>query len=128
MTLKMTSGPWIAANRENRAQRNAKRQQMFEEAGVTPAPSMREIHVPGKARLERTMALFGDAGGSRIKDENLAAIAARMKAMIDETGLSTPAVMRDIERQTLGILGFSPEVLKAFFDADHDTSLEVSTD
>ena len=50
-----------------------------------------------------------------------------MRLAIDSVGLSAPPVMRGIERQTLGILGYSPEVLKAFFEADHDTSLELST-
>jgi hypothetical protein len=126
MALKMTSGPWIAANRENRVQRNAKRQQTFDEAGVKPAPSLRETHVPSKARLEQTLALFPDAAGSRIVDENLEKITARMNAAIGALGLSAPSVMRDTEFQTLGILGFSPEVMKAFFEADHDTSLELS--
>ena len=58
MALKITSGAWIAANRENREIRNSKRQQTFDEAGVQPAPSMRDIHVPAKVRLERTVALF----------------------------------------------------------------------
>jgi hypothetical protein len=126
MALKITSGAWIAANRENREQRNSKRQQTFDEAGVKPASSLREVHVPAKARLGRTVALFPDAAGSRIKDDNLAAITERMNAAISAIGLSAPPVMRDVERQTLGILGYSPEVLKAFFDADHDTSLERS--
>jgi hypothetical protein len=126
MALKITSGAWIAANRENRSQRNAKRQQLFDEAGIQPALSMRDVHVPAKARLEKTMALFADAAGSRIKDVNLASAADLMKAAIHTIGLSAPPVMRDVERQTLGILGFSPEVLKAFFEADHDTSLERS--
>jgi hypothetical protein len=87
---------------------------------------MRQVHVNAKARLNGTMALFPDAAGSRINDDNLAHVTELMKMAIHSVGLSAPSIMRGVERQTLGILGFSPEVLKAFFESDHDTSLERS--
>ncbi|MCR4266323.1 hypothetical protein [Nitratireductor sp. ZSWI3] len=126
MALKIISGAWISANRENLAQRNAKRRNLFDAAGVKPASSMRDIYVSGQSRLEKTMALFADAAGSRIEDPNLAAVMAIMVAELGISGLAAPAVMPLIERQSLGVIGLSPEVLQAFFNTDHLTSLERS--
>lgn len=127
MALKITSGQWISAGRENRNQRNTKREQFFREAGVTPASSLRDIHVSGATRLSKVIALFGHASGDRIDDPNLKAIAGLMAAEIGQLGLSAPSVTPLQELKSLGVIGFSPDVLKAFFSADHITTLEWST-
>lgn len=126
MAIKIISGAWIAANHENRKQRNTKRQQTFDEAGIKPAPSMRDVHVPAQSRLPQTLALFPDAAGSRVKDDNLAAIAGRMKAEIEASGFAAPSVMPPVEQQSLGVVAYSVELLQLYFDTDQVTSLEWS--
>lgn len=126
MALKIISGTWISANDENREIRNSKRDEMFQEAGIKPAASMREIHVPAQSRLSRTEALFPDAAGSRIKDDNLSKIVGHMQAALMRTGLSAPQIMPTVEQKSLGIVAYSPELLRLFFETDLLTSLEQS--
>lgn len=125
MALKITSGEWIAAQVENREQRNAKRSETFAATSLKPAASMRDVHVPPPVRVTRVEALFDPAAGNRIGDEGLKEASALAASALAQVGLGR--VSADLlEHQTWGILALSPEVLKAFFLSDHDTPLERS--
>lgn len=126
MALKIISGAWISANDENREIRNSKRDQTFQEAGIKPASSMRDVHIPAQSRRSRTEALFSDAAGSRIKDDNLSKVVGQMQAALMGTGLSAPQIMPMLEQKSLGIVAYSPELLRLFFETDVLTSLEES--
>lgn len=126
MALKITSGGWIAAQIENREQRNAERSKAFAATGLARAASLRDVHVPLPARAARIEALFAPASGNRIGDEGLREASVLAASALAQVGLGRPASTVPFEHQTWGILALSPEVLKAFFLSDHDTPLERS--
>ena len=89
-----------------------------------PAKRMREVFVPGPARLSRTVALFETAKASRLDDAHmLAQVVQQLESAIAEIGLASPAIMPEVEQKPLGMLGSSPEAFKKFFDVDLETSL-----
>lgn len=127
MALKMTGGAWIAANDENRGQRDHLRKAFFSEAGLKPVSSLREVSLPGHVRLERTLALFEEASAKRINSaDSLEPVISQMKAEIASLGLAAPEVMQGLQSQPLGLLGFSPETFKTFFDVDLETTFARS--
>lgn len=124
MALKIISGAWLAANDENRQQRDSKRKEFFAQSGIVPAKRMRDVFVPGEVRLERTLGLFEAATAGRVGgDQQLAAIVDQMKNEIGLIGLAASNIMPSVEQQAIGMLGYSPEAFKNFFDVDLETSL-----
>lgn len=124
MALKIISGAWFAANDENRQQRDSKRKEFFEQSGIVPAKRMRDVFVPGSVRLERTLGLFEAATAERVGgDQQLAAIVDQMKSEIGFIGLAASNIMPEVERQAIGMLGYSPEAFKKFFNVDLETAL-----
>ena len=56
--MKLLTGEWLAAERENKALRDAKRKEFWAAVGVKPAKATSEIDLPPEARLTtmRTLA------------------------------------------------------------------------
>ena len=124
MAVKITSGEWIGAAGQNRRQRDELRSAFFARAGIQPAPTLRDVHVPAMDRPKEIEKLLDAASGDRIGDAELVAITRRMWEALRAHGLN--AVNDGAEHRSWGIIALSPEVLKAFFLADHDTILERS--
>ncbi len=127
MALKITAGEWIAANDENREQRDTKRKEFFEQSGIMPAERIRDVFVPGTARLSRTLPLFEAASANRVGgNEVLSATVQQMMTEIMILGLAVPDVMPAVEHKAIGMLGLSPEAFKNFFNLDLETTFAKS--
>jgi len=126
MALKVTSHAWSAAGEENRVQRNQARNAFFAQAGVKPAKSLRNIFSEPEKRKKQFEKVLQEAQKNKIGESSLDDIASIATAALALTGLGTPSLSGLVNTQPLGILALSPEVLKAFFSADHDTALETS--
>ncbi len=126
MALKVTSSAWSVAGEENRVQRNQARDAFFAQAGINPAKSLRNIFLEPAARVAQFEKALKEAQNNRIGESSLDEITSVAMAALALTGLGTASLSGLQQTQPLGILALSPEVLKAFFVADHDTALETS--
>lgn len=126
MALNPTSAKWKTASSENRDQRNVLRDAFFAQSGIKPATSLRNIFLDHKARKSQFEKALTMASENRIGDSHLTAINDAANIAYQITGLGVPSLMGNFDTRPLGILAMSPEVLKAFFEVDHDTALERS--
>ena len=126
MALKITSGGWLSASDENRAQRDALRQAFFAQAGIAPARSLRDVNIGPERRTGQAMALVASAATNRIGDANLDAITAITQAEMLATGLGMHPLVRRPESSSLGIVALAPEVLQRFFVTDHHSAFDRS--
>lgn len=126
MALKITSGGWLSASDENRAQRDALRQAFFAQAGVAPAKSLREVNIGQAERASNVLPLGVTPNANRIGDANLDHISAVAQAALIAAGLGVPSLPQRPETSSLGIVALAPEVLQRFFVTDHHSAFDRS--
>jgi hypothetical protein len=126
MALKVTSGAWVTAAKENQQQRDSHREEFFAQAGIKPAASLREVYLPLARRLALLQTQIGEAKADRIGDPTMVEAAGLAEQALLAVGLGTPSLPTAAELQPQGILALSPEVLKRFFLTDQETALERS--
>ena len=72
--MKLLTGEWFAAEQENKALRDAKRQEFWSDVGIRPAKNTSEIDIAPGERLGLLQSLVDRTLGGREGDENLKAV------------------------------------------------------
>ncbi|NVK13222.1 MAG: hypothetical protein HWE35_03485 [Rhodobacteraceae bacterium] len=126
MALKVTSGAWSDAAKENQQQRDALRRAFFSQAGVPVAASLRQVFLSPASRITNAASLAQHVLSPRIEDANLPAAATAALQAAEAVGLAVPALPQHFDIRPHSIAAHSPEVLRSFFTEDQETGLEMA--
>lgn len=126
MALKVTSGAWSDAAKENQQQRDALRRAFFAQAGVPVAGSLRDVFLSPANRITNVVSLARHVLSPRIDDANLTAAAKASLQAAEAIGLAVPVLPQHFDSRPHSIAAHSPEVLRSFFSEDQETGLEMA--